>query len=109
MSFRTQTAAEGDFRAYSPSTRADFSCAGETEGMPDRGGAPNAGASAHEPRDSAQAPSCFRDWVPEKGKSAIAIARLSGKERNFSGEQFCARGYAASTVGFGKTDPPKNQ
>jgi len=36
-----------------------------------------------------------------KGKSAIAIARLSGKERNFSGEHFWARGYAVSTVGFG--------
>ena len=36
-----------------------------------------------------------------KGKSAIAIARqFSGKERNFSGEHFWARGYAVSTVGF---------
>ena len=35
-----------------------------------------------------------------KGKSAIAIARLCGKERNFSGEHFGARGYAVSTVGF---------
>jgi len=35
-----------------------------------------------------------------KGKSASAIARLSGKERNFSGEHFWARGYAVSTVGF---------
>jgi putative transposase len=35
-----------------------------------------------------------------KGKSAIAIARLSGRERNSSGERFWARGYAASTVGF---------
>jgi putative transposase len=35
-----------------------------------------------------------------KGKSAIAIARLSGKERNFSGEHFWARGYAVSRVGF---------
>ena len=35
-----------------------------------------------------------------KGKSAIAIARLGGKERNFSGEHFRARGYAVSTVGF---------
>jgi len=32
--------------------------------------------------------------------SAIAIARLSGKEKNFSGEHFWARGYAVSTVGF---------
>jgi len=36
-----------------------------------------------------------------KGKSAIAIARqFSGRERNFTGEHFWARGYAASTVGF---------
>jgi putative transposase len=35
-----------------------------------------------------------------KGKSAIALARLSGKERNFTGEHFWARGYAVSTVGF---------
>ena len=34
------------------------------------------------------------------GKSAIAIARLQGKARNFTGEQFWARGYAVSTVGF---------
>ena len=36
-----------------------------------------------------------------KGKSAIAIARqFSGKERNFTGSHFWARGYAVSTVGF---------
>ena len=36
-----------------------------------------------------------------KGKSAIAIARrFLGKERNFIGEHFWARGYAVSTVGF---------
>lgn len=35
-----------------------------------------------------------------KGKSAIAMARLQGKERNFAGEHFWARGYAVSTVGF---------
>ena len=35
-----------------------------------------------------------------KGKSAIAIARLCGKERNFTGEHLWARGYAVSTVGF---------
>ena len=35
-----------------------------------------------------------------KGKSAIAVARSQGKMRNFNGENFCARGYAVSTVGF---------
>lgn len=35
-----------------------------------------------------------------KGKNAIAVARLQGKERNFSGEHLWARGYAVSTVGF---------
>ena len=35
------------------------------------------------------------------GKSAIAIAReFTGKDRNFTGEHFWARGYAVSTVGF---------
>jgi putative transposase len=34
-----------------------------------------------------------------KGKSAIAMARLSGKERNFSGEHFWARGYAGPPSG----------
>ncbi len=35
-----------------------------------------------------------------KGKSAIAVARLQGRERNFTGEHLWARGYAVSTVGF---------
>jgi putative transposase len=36
-----------------------------------------------------------------KGKSAIAIARqFGGKQKNFNGERFWARGYAVSTVGF---------
>ena len=36
-----------------------------------------------------------------KGKSAIAIVRkFCGKERNFNGEHFWARGYAISTAGF---------
>lgn len=36
-----------------------------------------------------------------KGKSAIAIARqFGGKQRNFNGEKFWARGYAVSTLGF---------
>ena len=35
-----------------------------------------------------------------KGKSAIAIGRMNGRERNFTGEHFWARGYAVSTVGF---------
>ncbi len=34
------------------------------------------------------------------GESAIASARLGGKERNFSGEHFWARGYAVLTVLF---------
>jgi putative transposase len=36
-----------------------------------------------------------------KGKSAIAIARqFAGRERNFTGEHFWARGYCVSTVGY---------
>ena len=36
-----------------------------------------------------------------KGKSAIAVARqFGGRQKNFSGERFWARGDAVSTVGF---------
>jgi putative transposase len=36
-----------------------------------------------------------------KGKSALTIARqFGGKQRNFQGESFWARGYAVSTVGL---------
>jgi putative transposase len=36
-----------------------------------------------------------------KGTSAIAVARqFGGRQRNFTGERFWARGYAVSTVGF---------
>jgi len=35
-----------------------------------------------------------------KGKSAIAIAKMSGRQRNFGGENFWARGYAVSTIGY---------
>jgi len=43
-----------------------------------------------------------------KGKSAIAIARqFAGRKRNFNGEQFWARGYSVSTVGF-ELDQVKN-
>jgi putative transposase len=36
-----------------------------------------------------------------KGKSAIQIARtFSGRQRNFTGENFWARGYFVSTVGL---------
>jgi len=36
-----------------------------------------------------------------KGKSAIAVARqCGGRQRNFHGERFWARGYAVSTGGF---------
>lgn len=40
-----------------------------------------------------------------KGKSAIAIARqFGGRQRNFNGENFWARGYAVSTVGFNEEE-----
>jgi REP-associated tyrosine transposase len=36
-----------------------------------------------------------------KGKSAVMIARqFGGRERNFTGEHFWAKGYAVSTVGY---------
>jgi putative transposase len=92
-----QTAAEGYFRARRRQLGADFACAGETEGVSDRRRALAGGPGAHVHRDPAETPSASGIGFVN-GKSAIA--RLSGKARNFSGEHFWARGYAVSTVGF---------
>jgi len=35
-----------------------------------------------------------------KGKSAIWVARATGKNRNFVGQNFWARGYCVSTIGL---------
>ena len=35
-----------------------------------------------------------------KGKSAMAVARICGRNKNFTGAHLWARGYAVSTVGF---------
>jgi putative transposase len=35
-----------------------------------------------------------------KGKSAIWVARTTGKNRNFLGQNFWARGYCVSTIGL---------
>ena len=35
-----------------------------------------------------------------KGKSAIYVARMSGRRRNFVGQNFWARGYCVSTIGL---------
>ncbi len=35
-----------------------------------------------------------------KGKSAIALARSFGRQRNFTGESFWSRGYFVATVGL---------
>jgi len=72
---------------------------GAAEGVPDHGGTPAAGpvhmCIAIPPKYPVASVIGFL-----KGKSAIAMARLCGKERNFTGEHFWARGYAVSTVGF---------
>jgi putative transposase len=50
-------------------------------------------------RDSSEVSGGLSDRISER-EEAIAMARLCGKERNFTGEHFWARGYAVSTVGF---------
>ncbi len=35
-----------------------------------------------------------------KGKSAIWVARMMGRQRNFLGQNFWARGYCVSTIGL---------
>jgi putative transposase len=67
--------------------------------VPNPRGPSDARPCAYEYRNSAQASGGIGDRIPER-ESAIAIARLSGKERNVAGEHFWARGYAVSTAGF---------
>ena len=96
---RAQATAESHLRPNASITGCNLSRAGSAKGVSNYRGALNAGPCPYVYRDSAQASGGISDRVL-KGKSAIAIARLSGKERNFSGEHFWARGYAVSTVGF---------
>jgi REP element-mobilizing transposase RayT len=87
LCFVAQATAQSNFRADAPSSRTDFPCAGSPkecqiiEGhlMPDQ---------VH--MCIAIPPKHPVAWVigSLKGKGAIAIARLCGKERNFSGEHF---------------------
>jgi putative transposase len=35
-----------------------------------------------------------------KGKSAMWVARMSGRQKNFTGQHFWARGYCVSTTGL---------
>src|SRR5712691_3843266 len=98
-SLRAQTASEGHFWAGAPAAGCDLPRTGSAKGMPDYRGPSDAGPCAYVHRHSPKHPVASVIGFL-KGKSAIAIARLSGKERNFTGEHFWARGYAVSTVGF---------
>src|SRR6266498_3010231 len=98
-SVRTQTAKESDLRPHPEPIGRDLPRAGEAEGVSDFGRTPDARPCAYVYRDSPKHPVASVIGFL-KGKSAIAIARLGGKERNFSGENFWARGYAVSTLGF---------
>src|SRR5215831_8891358 len=60
---RAQTTAEGDLREHPPATGAGFPRFGKAEGMPDRGGTPDARPRAYVHRDSAEAPSGFGNWL----------------------------------------------
>src|SRR6516162_3158280 len=96
---RAQATAKGAFRESSSSSGRSLPCAGPAEGVPDSRRASAAGPRAYVYRHSPRYPVASVIGFL-KGKSAIAIARLCGKERNFAGEHFWARGYAVSTVGF---------
>ena len=91
-----EAATQGDIWPGAPQARRNLPRVGAAEGMPDSGRAPAAGPCiAIPPKYPVASVIGFL-----KGKSAIAMARLCGKERNFTGEHLWARGYAVSTVGF---------
>src|SRR5256886_2944735 len=95
----SQAAAPRAVCANPPSIGTDLPCSGPTKGVQDRG--------KHLMPDHVHMCIAIPPKYPVasvigflKGKSAIAVARLSGKERNFTGDHLWARGYAVSTVGF---------
>ena len=95
-----QEAAEGHVWASPAPFREDFPCVGTAERMPDFGRSFAPGSCSYGYRGCPETPGRFGDWFL-KGKRAIAVARqFGGEERNFTGEQLWARGYAVSTVGF---------
>src|SRR5215470_1834034 len=80
---RAQTTAESDFWEYPPPTGPGVPRAGEGEGMPDRGGTPDAGSRAHAYRNTAEASRGVGDWFlkrEERDRDRAAFRT----ERNFS-------------------------
>src|SRR5689334_15773405 len=65
---RAQAAEESDLWKYPPTTGPGFPRAGETEGVPDRGGTLDAGPRTYVHRDSAEAPGGLCDWIFERQK-----------------------------------------
>src|SRR5215471_2600413 len=63
---RAQTTAESDLCEDPPTTVPGFPRARAAEGVPDRGGTPDAGSRAHVHRDSAEASSRFGDRFLER-------------------------------------------
>src|SRR5258708_29202280 len=98
-SVRAQTKTESDLRPHPEPIGRDLPRAGEAEGVSDFGRTPDARPCAHVYRDSAQAPGRVGDRILER-EERHCHRPAGGKERNFSGEHFWARGYAVSTVGF---------
>src|SRR5215468_10820591 len=76
-----QTTAESDLWEYPPTTGPGFPRAGAAEGVPDRGGTPDAGSRAHVHRDSAEASSRFGDrFLEREERNCHCTAFRKGKE-----------------------------
>src|SRR5262249_24951139 len=76
---RAQTTAESDLWEYPPTTGPGFPRAGAAEGVPDRGGTPDAGSRAHVHRDSAEASSRFGDRFLEREEREMGYLLHSGR------------------------------
>jgi len=107
---RAQTTAENHLRPDPSPIGADLPLAGAAERMPDARRASAARPRTHVHCDSPKHPVASVIGFL-KGKSAIAIARLCGKERNFSGEHFRAPGlrrlYSGVRTGAGPPIHPR--
>ena len=97
----TEEAEEDDIWSDPKASWRDISGVGGTEGMPSCGRSFDVGSRAYLYQHSAEVLGVSYVVGYIKGKSAISIARrFAGKTKNFTGENFWARGYFVTTIGL---------
>jgi putative transposase len=98
--FHTEASQEGSIWCTAATFGGDVSRVSLAQGVKDCGGAHDGRSRSHVLEHSAEVCGIKCRGI-FKGKSAIQSARkLGGRQKNFTGEHFWARGYFVSTVGL---------